>query len=320
MSYTGSVRDPSRQDDVPFDWDNLTDLLVPFSEGAAPAAEPDIEVAVVVTVALATEGGWQAVKVERRVRCPACNTGGAYREAQRACSTCDGTGRLQSAHGQVHLTSICPECGGKLPAPRGCRQCAGGFVTREEHLRIRVPTGVKPGQVLRLAGMGHERGSEDPGDLHVDVLVEGASSGVGPLRVPLARAGELPARCFVCAGRHEVTRVPVAVRHSRETQTVELPLCPRDHARVDRRASSTARLRWAAIVAAVGAALPVFFALQTRGMLTALAAGATVSLVALAGVRLAFARADARSPLHVWLDEDRRELVFPPLSAARAEE
>jgi hypothetical protein len=315
------VSDPIQVGGVSFDVDQLHDLFAEFFEAAAPLPpEPDIEATLVVTAALAKAGGWQALEVTRRVQCPTCNAGSVYREAQRGCSTCEGAGQVQSTRDQVTFTRPCPECGGRPRAARTCGQCAGGFVTREEELRVRVPAETKPGQVLRLLGKGHQPDGVTCGNLHVEVLVEGASSGVGPLRVPLERAGALPARCFVCAGQREITRVPVAVRRSPAAPMVALPLCPRDRARVEHRASTLAVLRWAAMVAAVALVLPIFFALEARGPLLALAAGVAMSLLAVAVVRRAFARADARSPLHVWLDGDRRELVFPPLGAAHAEE
>lgn len=169
----------------------------------APPPNPDIEVAIVVRPVLAKAGGWQELEIARRVLCPTCNTGNVYREAPRESS-----------------------------AARTCDRCAGGFVTREEKLRLRIPAETKPGQVLRLAGKGHEQEGGASGNLLVEVLVEGASSGVGPLRVPLDRAGALPERCFVCAGQHGISRVPVAVRRGPGAPGVDLPLCPRDRERV----------------------------------------------------------------------------------------
>jgi hypothetical protein len=212
-------------------------------------------------------------------------------------------------------------------------------VAHQETLRVRVPEGTPPGQRMRLAGKGHHRGGGDPGDLYVEVLVEGMSSGVGPLRVPLAQTGALPGRCFACGEQRDVERVPVRVRprldrtrgamglvialfggigfERYEVATVDLPLCRRHRARFEEGAQARLWFGVLALMVAAGLCLDVLVKLLAWGALAALVCTmATMAVLAFVG-RSLLKLADARDPFRVWLDAPARELVLPPVRADR---
>ncbi|HUP64278.1 MAG TPA: J domain-containing protein [Thermoanaerobaculia bacterium] len=71
---------------------------------------------------------------------------------QRECSACDGLGHVGN--------SICRSCGGS------------GVTNEPEHVRVRIPEGVRDGQRIRLAGKGSPGpGGAKPGDLIVHIRV-----------------------------------------------------------------------------------------------------------------------------------------------------
>lgn len=76
-------------------------------------------------------------------------------ETEAPCRVCGGAGRIEDDH-------ICPACGG-LGRTRGRRT-----------VTVKIPAGVRPGQVLRLRGLG-EPGDDGvgPGDLHLTVALAG---------------------------------------------------------------------------------------------------------------------------------------------------
>ena len=72
-------------------------------------------------------------------------------DTQHACETCGGTGMLEAEH-------ICPACGGV------------GLVRGRRSVSLKIPKGIRSGQVMRLKGLG-EAGVDggEAGDLHLTI-------------------------------------------------------------------------------------------------------------------------------------------------------
>jgi DnaJ-class molecular chaperone len=79
----------------------------------------------------------------------------------------------RGGHRRVHVRGpvACPACGpGRGVATASCPSCAGGGVLRYgTEVDVRVPAGVRPGQKLRLQGMGGP--GRPPGDAYVELDV-----------------------------------------------------------------------------------------------------------------------------------------------------
>ncbi|MCL2149954.1 MAG: J domain-containing protein [Dehalococcoidia bacterium] len=73
-------------------------------------------------------------------------------QSQEACSTCNGTGQQQKA--------VCPTCQGV------------GGVSRTKQLELKIPSGVRTGSRIRMAGQGEaSHGGGAPGDLYMVITV-----------------------------------------------------------------------------------------------------------------------------------------------------
>jgi DnaJ-class molecular chaperone len=73
-------------------------------------------------------------------------------QVQNACSTCHGSGRIYTKDG---------------------KKVAGGVMTVEQTLSVKVPEGIQDGVMIRYTGMGHESVSGGAGgDVYVKIQVQ----------------------------------------------------------------------------------------------------------------------------------------------------
>lgn len=101
-----------------------------------PPRGSDSTASLELTLAEAAGGGRYPVRVERRVRCAACNA----------------TGRRQSA--------TCGDCSGS------------GLATKRQTLKVGVDAGVEHGATVRLKGMGDEHPKGPAGDLALTIHID----------------------------------------------------------------------------------------------------------------------------------------------------
>lgn len=155
------------------------DLLGGFGGGRPEPAEaraagrgPDIEGDVEVSFLDALRGGSIQVGVARPANCRACRGEGGT--GRKPCSGCGGTGRRTMRTFGMNMVVQCDECGGAGSVyERECDTCGGtGRVREPTRLNVRLPAGVRTGQIIRLRGQGGEgtRGGP-PGDLLLTVRV-----------------------------------------------------------------------------------------------------------------------------------------------------
>ena len=135
----------------------------------------NLQVKLKLTLREAAAGTTRKIKVQKQVRCPACEGSGAAPGSQsQTCGTCRGVGRVrqvrQSLLGQMVTEGVCPHCDGRgqvIDTP--CGDCRGtGTVRGEETIEIKVPAGVTSGNYMELPGKGDvgEQGGP-PGNLRV---------------------------------------------------------------------------------------------------------------------------------------------------------
>jgi molecular chaperone DnaJ len=169
-----------------FDFGNIADLFSVFFGdelfgGAGRRSGRGADVLAEVTIELedAARGLTKSLPIPVSVRCKTCHGSGAAPGTEpETCSSCRGTGRLQSASssvfGQFIRTQACPECSGSgLVLPSPCEDCNGSGQTMEERtLDVEIPRGIHDGQRIRLSGEGHAGlGGGRAGDLYVLVRV-----------------------------------------------------------------------------------------------------------------------------------------------------
>jgi molecular chaperone DnaJ len=90
------------------------------------------------------------------------------------CETCGGTGAVAVDQGPFSFSNVCPTCGGRGQIVRDkCKHCKGrGTEVRPREVKVRVPSGVRDGQRIRVQGRGAPgQSGGPPGDLYVVVHV-----------------------------------------------------------------------------------------------------------------------------------------------------
>lgn len=112
------------------------------------------------------------ISIRRGDVCPSCNGTRAAKDGVQTCSTCNGQGAAVYKQGNMTVKTTCGQCGGsgsRITKP--CQECAGEGTIKDTHkLKVKLPAGVKDGDVVRLPGQG-ERGAAVPGDVYLTVRV-----------------------------------------------------------------------------------------------------------------------------------------------------
>lgn len=163
---------------------DLGDLLGAFAGGRRgrqrqqqqrPQRGTDLETEIGVSFDDAMTGTTVPVKLSGLAVCHTCRGSGAQPGTRPVtCSTCHGTGAVDVNQGFFSMERACPECRGTgRLVEHPCPTCHGsGAERRTRKFQVKIPTGVKDGARIRLAGRG-EPGpvGGQPGDLFVKVRV-----------------------------------------------------------------------------------------------------------------------------------------------------
>ena len=124
-----------------------------------------------ITLEEAFAGKQAKVRVPTLTPCDSCKGSGAAKGASpRACSTCQGAGRVRASQGFFTVERSCPTCQGVGQViDNPCRSCGGAGRTRKERqLAVTIPPGVEDGTRIRLAGEGEAGMRGAPGgDLYI---------------------------------------------------------------------------------------------------------------------------------------------------------
>jgi len=94
-----------------------------------------------------------------------------------ACQACGGSGSVAVNQGPFSLERPCPRChGAGRVVEHPCAACGGkGSVRRTRKFSVKIPSGVKDGARIRVAGRGEPGpAGASPGDLYVVVRVAGS--------------------------------------------------------------------------------------------------------------------------------------------------
>lgn len=127
----------------------------------------------------AVHGVTKTVKLDVDEPCPHCHgTGAESPDDIKTCDKCHGTGSVfytqQSIFGTIRQQAACDKCHGtgKI-VTEDCHECNGtGYQHKRKNLDIKIPAGIRSGQIVRVAGMGEKGYNGGPnGDLMVEVTV-----------------------------------------------------------------------------------------------------------------------------------------------------
>ncbi len=125
-------------------------------------------------------GAEKSIKIRRVVRCDKCEGSGAEPGTKIVeCPECKGAGQIkerrQTILGQVVTQRTCSTCKGAGRNPeKPCAKCNGNKRhSKEETIKIKIPTGIQSGTVIRLQDHGNQGTKPNlDGDLYLRVNVE----------------------------------------------------------------------------------------------------------------------------------------------------
>jgi len=165
---------------------NMEDLFSAFFGGVSGGAGRsvrlegrDMAMQVPITLAEAATGVDKEIVLDRLASCDVCGGSGQTETSKVvSCPTCGGSGQVVTTRntflGTMQSVSTCQTCGGSghiIENP--CEECQGsGRVPDRQHVTVKIPSGIRDGQQVRVRGMGEAgiRGA-DAGDLLVTVRI-----------------------------------------------------------------------------------------------------------------------------------------------------
>ncbi|MBI3261541.1 MAG: J domain-containing protein, partial [Acidobacteria bacterium] len=156
--------------------DLFVEVFGPGGQGrvAAPERGADLHGSVSLSFDEAMHGVDRRLAATRREICHSCNGSGTLRMVESRCSHCHGTGTVRSTRGHMVFSKPCQQCGGAgRQRQLTCATCQGeGVEARVESVVSRIPAGVREGARIRVPGKGDVGRLGGPaGDLHVTVQV-----------------------------------------------------------------------------------------------------------------------------------------------------
>lgn len=123
-------------------------------------------------------GGERTIVLNKVSECNICKGTGAKQGSEKIeCKTCNGKGKIhevkKSIFGSFEVARVCDVCGGSGKVPKEkCETCHGaGVLKKEEDIKIKVPSGIDNGEMIRLTGAGEAIAHGTPGDLYIKVHV-----------------------------------------------------------------------------------------------------------------------------------------------------
>jgi molecular chaperone DnaJ len=132
----------------------------------------DILINVELSLEEAFSGVTKSINVSRSVICDLCSGSGA--ESYQTCQTCKGTGKVQTTKGFFKISSTCPDCHGTgKKVISFCKKCGGnGRIVSVETLKVKIPSGVDNGSIVKLRGLGNSgTGGAPSGDLLIEISI-----------------------------------------------------------------------------------------------------------------------------------------------------
>src|SRR5699024_5672111 len=130
----------------------------------------DIETELTITFEQAVDGVTVPLRLASEEACRNCNgTGARPGTVPKVCTTCRGSGMQTGTSGALSaMTETCDECHGRgLISEHPCAECHGtGRAPSTRAMQVKIPSGVKDGQRIRLRGKGDTGENGGPnGDL-----------------------------------------------------------------------------------------------------------------------------------------------------------
>ena len=145
-----------------------------------PQKGSDLRYDVEVSLQEAAFGTNKEIEIPSSETCKVCHGSGVSPSfVNKKCSNCNGMGEIRQTRKMGFMfyteTRTCPVCRGRgIPPESLCKNCGGtGYTQGRKRIKLKIPTGVDSGYMLRLNGEGEPGSRGGPkGDLYVVVHVE----------------------------------------------------------------------------------------------------------------------------------------------------
>lgn len=139
----------------------------------------DISIDMEISFEDAIFGTERKVLITKLTQCGGCKGSGAKDATKTStCTACNGNGKVhetrRSVFGTFAAVRQCSLCGGvgKIPKEK-CPDCRGARVVRKQvEITVRIPAGIKIGEMLRLPSKGEAVPGGVAGDLYVKVHIK----------------------------------------------------------------------------------------------------------------------------------------------------
>lgn len=170
------------QGGVEFDMGDLGDIFGDFfgsSRGRQQAHRGrDISTEIDLSFEDSIFGVARTILLTKQSICDICRgTGSKLGTKMDICKTCNGQGQIRelkrSILGTFQTTKICDVCHGqgKIPNEK-CNACRGaGVRTKQEEIKVNIPSGINSGEMVRMTGLGEAVKNGEPGDLYIKINV-----------------------------------------------------------------------------------------------------------------------------------------------------
>ena len=138
----------------------------------------DISIDIEISFKESIFGVEREILLTKTSMCDLCHGSGSKAGSEmKICPTCDGKGKIHETRrsfiGTFSTVKTCPECNGSGKVPKEkCEKCGGGGTIRKEHeIKVKIPSGIENGEMIRLTGMGEAVSHGNSGDLYIKVHV-----------------------------------------------------------------------------------------------------------------------------------------------------
>lgn len=161
---------------------DLGDLFGEFFGGGRRGASQrgrDISIDIELSFEEAIFGVERSILLNKVSVCETCSGSGAKKGSELTeCKTCNGKGKIRemkrSIFGSIEMTKSCETCNGNGKVPKEkCDTCLGqGILKKENEIKIKIPSGIDNGEMIRLTGHGEAVRGGQSGDLYIKTHVK----------------------------------------------------------------------------------------------------------------------------------------------------
>ncbi len=166
-----------------FDMGDLGDIFSDFFGGGMGGRTQarrgrDISTEIDISFSEGVFGVNRKILLTKQSTCDTCTGSGAKAGTKMdTCTTCNGKGQIhetkRSFLGTFSTVKVCDTCGGsgKIPHEK-CATCKGaGVIRKQQEIEVKIPAGIRNGEMIRLTGMGEAIPHGASGDLYIKINV-----------------------------------------------------------------------------------------------------------------------------------------------------